>query len=177
MNLKQLDIEHTYIKPFVPTLDMFSMMFRCVYKKRFKEIERLEHLPIQALWDIPTCKKPSELFNLCQQYLKLWFLTPNDKCLLWMLWSNTIKKVTEMINSIERDHPVHSKYAGLWTSISSQFNIPAPISLLDSLSKRDNISWEMAKNMSVYEMYWKLMLDKQEQMFQHELERQTITKK
>lgn len=145
--------------------DKLSKLFKFFYNENV--IKNLTHLSIGAMLDTTQCYKASDVVDIICKDLKLRFLTENDKCVLYRYWNKRITEISKTFESIDKLVIIAQNYGAEWSQAANKIQIPPEICLVDTIAKRQNITWNEACKLEWTQVYLMLKIDKREGYFNY----------
>lgn len=129
----------------------------------------LGDLTISGVFKASECNKPSELVNIIIEDLKLPFPRECDIPKLFFQWDSEIKKIGEMFKNTEIKD---SSGGNAYKKAANETPLPPFPILIDQIAQRLHISWQEASNIKWSEVYFMMMIDKRNYIFQKEYDKQ-----
>ena len=155
----------------------FSFIFRFLNRKSLEKLESLENMSLEALLDVTHASEPSEINDIIIKDLGLKVFMTSDYVKVYFIVIKQLENFQKLFSAIAREHPIISKYDGLYNRVASSFDISPDVALLDSIAKRMSISWDQAKRIPAIQAYLMMLIDRRDACFQSELNRSFEKKK
>lgn len=150
------------------------------YHRLIARYTKLDNLTVGAYLDIIDSKKPSDIISIIMKDLGIPILLLPEHALCYLYinhWKRQIENYTQAFISLSKAAIMPSKFQAEWNEAINRIYVPSEIVLIDSLSKRMNISWEQSLKLKTSQVILMQRIDKQDQYFQYLINKNMSNKK
>lgn len=145
-------------------LDVVTIQLKEPLKLFRKDITKLS---IGAFLDTQGAGNLKDMYSIVAHDLNVFWMPESAKCKLIQDALVFIEQMCKAFENIERMVIIPQSYANEWNTASSKVKVPVPISLIDRLAKRNNISWDEASKLPVTQVVLMLTIDRREEYFNY----------